>query len=163
MLHLAGGHFAGSAETGRVLYWYLHSALWGRYASSAEVLSAAVLLTRTRGARDSGNGVPLHCHLPERPAGTQIHRIFPKTVLYEVGYRKSQVNAVANFCFLSRETSLVIGKRKPEEYLGAVAAMRPGALASQWIPQDPALWRVGRYADFLAPATTMRTPAARIR
>lgn len=111
-----------------MLCWYLHSALWRRYAGSA-----------------------------------QIHRIFPETVLCEVGYRKSQVNAVANFCFLSRETSLVIGKRKPEEYLGAVAAMHPGALASQWIPQDPALWRVDRYADFLAPAATMRTAAARIR
>ena len=38
MLHLAGGHFADSAETGRVLYWYLHSALWGRYAGSAETV-----------------------------------------------------------------------------------------------------------------------------
>ena len=38
MLHLAGGHFADSAETDRVLYWYIHSALWGRFAGSTETV-----------------------------------------------------------------------------------------------------------------------------
>src|SRR5262249_43372295 len=38
LLHLAGGHFADAAETGRVLYWYIHSALWGRYAGSGETV-----------------------------------------------------------------------------------------------------------------------------
>ncbi len=38
ILQLADGHFADSAETGRVLYWYIHSALWGRYAGSTEAL-----------------------------------------------------------------------------------------------------------------------------
>jgi hypothetical protein len=81
-------------------------------------------------------------------------------VLYEAGYGKSHVNAVANFCFLSRETSLVIGKRTPEEYFSAVEAMHPGALASQWIPQDPALWRVDRYLDFLAARRELLAKAA---
>ena len=205
MLHLAGGHFADSAETRRVLYWYLHSALWGRYAGSAETVlnqdydtasrsgvsglisslerwrggnlvidgrdfegsgrgsrfyPLLYLLARTRGARDFGNGLPLHSHLPDRPASVQIHHIFPKTVLYEVGCGKGQVNAVANFCFLTRETGLLIGKRKPEEYFGAVEAMHPGALASQWIPQDPALWSVDRYPDFLAARRELLAEAA---
>jgi hypothetical protein len=205
MLHLAGGHFAGPAETGRVLYWYIHSALWGRYAGSTETvlnqdydtagrsgISGLIsslerwrggnlvigghdwegsgpgsrfypllyLLTRTRGARDFGNGLPLQSHLLGHPAGIQVHHIFPKAVLYEVGYRKSQVNAVANFCFLGRETSLVIGKRKPQEYFSAVEAMHPGALASQWIPQDPALWRIDRYPDFLAARRELLAAAA---
>jgi hypothetical protein len=205
MLHLAGGHFADSAETCRVLYWYLHSALWGRHAGSTETvlnqdydtasrsgISGLIsslerwrggnlvidgrdfegsgrgsrlypllyLLTRTRGARDFGNGLPLHSHLPDRPASVQIHHIFPKTALYEVGYGKGQVNAIANFCFLTRETGLLIGKRKPREYFGAVEAMHPGALASQWIPQDPALWRVDRYPDFLEARRELLAEAA---
>jgi hypothetical protein len=40
-------------------------------------------------------------------------------------------------------------KRKPEEYFEEVKAKHPGALASQWIPQDRALWRIDRYPDFL--------------
>jgi Protein of unknown function DUF262 len=205
MLHLAGGHFADPAETSRVLYWYIHSALWGRYAGSTETVlnqdydTAArsgigglisslerwrggslviagedfagsgrgsrfypllYLLTRVHGARDFGNGHPLHSHLPGRLASIQVHHIFPKVMLYEAAYRKSQVNAVANFCFLSRETSLVIGKRKPQEYFSAVEAMHPGALASQWIPQDPALWRVDRYPDFLAARRELLAAAA---
>jgi Protein of unknown function DUF262 len=205
MLHLANGHFADSAETGRVLFWYVHSALWGRYAGSTEsvlnqdydtVSRSGVgglisslerwrggnlvidgrdfagsgrgsrfypllyLLTRVRGARDFGNGLPLHSHLPGRPASIQIHHIFPKSALYEVGYGKGQVNAVANFCFLTREASLVIGKREPHEYFSAVEAMHPGALASQWIPQDPALWRLDRYPDFLAARRELLAEAA---
>jgi hypothetical protein len=71
-------------------------------------------------------------------------------VLYAAGYGRSQVNAVANFCFLTQDANLAIGKRKPEDYFAAVEAKHPGALASQWIPQDPALWRIDRYPDFLA-------------
>ena len=28
-------------------------------------------------------------------------------------------------------------------------AAHPGALASQWIPDDPALWKIERFRDFL--------------
>ena len=38
ILHLAGGHFADSARRDRVLYWYIHSALWGRFAGSTETV-----------------------------------------------------------------------------------------------------------------------------
>lgn len=195
ILQLADGRFADSAETGHVLYWYIHCALWGRYAGSTETVlnrdydtasrsgvsglisslerwrggSLAIdwqdfmgsgqgsrfypllyLLTRMGGARDFGNGLSPHSHLPGDPPSVQLHYIFPKAVLYAAGYGKRQVNALANFCFLTRETSLVIGKRDPQEYFSAVEARYPGALASQWIPQDPALWRIDRYPDFLA-------------
>jgi hypothetical protein len=38
LLHLAGGHFASSAESDRALFWYVHSALWGRFAGSTETV-----------------------------------------------------------------------------------------------------------------------------
>jgi hypothetical protein len=205
ILHIVGGHFADSAEAGRVLYWYVHSALWGRhdgltetvlnqdcdtasrsgvsglisslerwhggtlvvgghdfegYGQGSRFYPLLYLVTRTRGARDFGNGLPVHGHLAGHPASLQAHHIFPKAVLYAAGYERSQVNAVANFCFLSRETSLVIGKRKPAEYFSAVEARHPGALASQWIPQDPALCRIDRYPDFLAARRELLAAAA---
>ena len=38
--------------------------------------------------------------------------------------------------------------------------MHPAALASQWIPQDPALWRIDRYPDFLAARRELLAEAA---
>ena len=38
LLHQSGGHFADFPETDRVLYWYIHTALWGRFAGSTETV-----------------------------------------------------------------------------------------------------------------------------
>ena len=205
LLHLAGGHFAASADTDRALFWYIHSALWGRFAGSTETVlnqdyDAATrsgvdgliislerwrggnltidgqdfegfgrgsrfypllyMLTRVHGARDFGSGLPLHSHLLGHLASLQVHHIFPKAVLYDAGYPRSQVNAVANFCFLTQDTNLAIGKRRPEDYFPEVEKKHPGVLASQWIPDDPALWRVNRYPDFLAARRELLAAAA---
>jgi hypothetical protein len=76
------------------------------------------------------------------------------------GYGRSQVNAVANFCFLTQETNLKIGKRRPEDYFEEVEDRHPGALASQWIPQDRSLWQIDRYGDFLAARRQLLAEAA---
>jgi hypothetical protein len=205
LLHEGGGRFTDSAEADRVLYWYIHTALWGRFTGSTETMlnqdydmatragiggligslerwrggnliidgqdfegfglgsrfyPLLYLLTRVQGARDFGSGLPLHSHMLGHLTGLQIHHIFPKAVLYAAGYGRNQVNAVANFCFLTQDTNLAIGKRKPEDYFGAVEAKNPGALASQWIPQDPELWRIDRYPDFLAARRELLAGAA---
>jgi hypothetical protein len=90
----------------------------------------------------------------------QVHHIFPKALLYSADYRRSQINAVANFCFLTQDANLAVGKREPEEYFEEVEAKHPGALASQWIPQDRALWRIDRYPDFLAARRELLAHAA---
>lgn len=61
----------------------------------------------------------------------RVHHIFPKALLYQHGYDRSSANAVANFCFLARQTNLEIGKRPPTDYFAEVEAKHPGALASQ--------------------------------
>jgi hypothetical protein len=205
LLHLAGGHFGGSANTERALFWYIHSALWGRFAGSTETVlnqdyDAATrsgvdglisslerwrggnltidgqdfegfgrgsrfypllyMLTRVHGARDFSSGLPLHSHLLGHLTSLQVHHIFPKAVLYDAGYLRSQVNAVANFCFLTQDANLAIGKRKPEDYFPEVERKHPGVLASQWIPEDPALWRIDRYPDFLAARRELLAGAA---
>ena len=102
-----------------------------------------------QGARDFGSGLPLHSHLLGHLASLQIHHIFPKAVLYAAGYGRSQVNAVANFCFLTQDTNLAIGKRKPEDYFSrrrgqesgrarvAVDPAGSGAVAHRPLPRLP--------------------------
>jgi hypothetical protein len=205
LLHLVGGHFPRSADSDRALFWYIHSALWGRFAGSTETVlnqdyEAATrsgvdglistlerwrggnlsidgqdfegfgrgsrfypllyMLTRVHGARDFGSGLALHSHLLGHLTSLQVHHIFPKAVLYDAGYPRSQVNAVANFCFLTQDTNLAIGKRRPEDYFPEVEKKHPGVLASQWIPGDPALWRIDRYLDFLAARRELLAGAA---
>ena len=205
LLHLAGGHFPRSADSDRALFWYIHSALWGRFAGSTETVlnqdyEAATrsgvdglisslerwrggnlaidgqdfegfgrgsrfypllyMLTRVHGARDFGSGLPLHSHLLGHLTSLQVHHIFPKAVLYDAGYPRSQVNAVANFCFLTQDTNLAVGKRRPEDYFPEVEKKHPGVLASQWIPGDPTLWRIDRYLDFLAARRELLAGAA---
>ena len=115
------------------------------------------MLTRMGEAKDWGTGLALKAHLLSRMARLEMHHIFPKSRLYDskYDYSRSEVNAVANFCFLTKETNLIIGNRFPQEYFEEVEANHPGALASQWIPMDPALWRIDRYRDFLEARKTL--------
>ena len=79
----------------------------------------------------------------------EVHHVFPKAQLYKHKYYRSEVNAVANFCFLTKETNLRISDQLPEKYFHEIESKYPGALASQWIPQDTNLWRIENYKDFL--------------
>ena len=107
------------------------------------------MMTRMGEARDWGTGLPLKSSLLGKMSRLEVHHIFPKAQLYKKNYRRAEVNALANFCFLTKDTNLVITDRLPEEYFPAVEAAHPGSLASQWIPADPALWKVDRFRDFL--------------
>ena len=64
----------------------------------------------------------------------EVHHIFPKAQLYKRKFKRPEVNALANFCFLTKDTNLDISDRLPEEYFPEVEEAHPGALASQWIP-----------------------------
>lgn len=107
------------------------------------------MLSRMDEARDWGTGLPLKAELLGPMNRLEFHHIFPKSRLYEANYDRTQVNAVANFCFLTKDTNLDISNRFPEDYFPEVERKHPGALASQWIPEDSALWKIDRYPDFL--------------
>ena len=108
------------------------------------------MLTRMGGAQDWGTGLPLKRGLLGRMNQLEVHHIFPKSRLYQKGYNRSEVNALANFCFLTKDTNLQISDRFPEEYFQEVESKHPGVLESQWVPIDPELWRIENYLDFLA-------------
>lgn len=110
------------------------------------------MLTRMGEARDWGTGLPLKANLLGKMSRLEVHHIFPKAQLYKakaLGFRKPEVNALGNFCFLTKDTNLKISDRLPEDYFPEIEAAHPGALASQWIPGDPALWKLDNFRDFL--------------
>lgn len=107
------------------------------------------MLTRMGGARDWGNGLALRANMLGKMSRLEVHHVFPKAQLYKRNYKKPEVNALANFCFLTKSTNLVISDRLPERYFPEIEDRHPGALASQWIPMDPELWKIERYLDFL--------------
>jgi hypothetical protein len=205
-LVLRGGKLHNATESDKLLYWYVHTFLWGRFAGSTEsVLNQDLrllgddvgsldrlieqlrrsrgnlltrpedfevwsqgsrfypllyLLTRVLHARDWGSGLPLAANLLGKGNKLQVHHIFPKAVLYKHGYSQAEVNAVANFCFLTQDTNLNISAKLPAIYFVEVEKHYPGALASQWIPMDPDLWHVAQYRDFLAARRQLLANAA---
>ena len=108
------------------------------------------MLTRMGGAQDLGTGLPLKSGMLGKMNRLEVHHIFPKSRLYKKDYTRAEVNALANFCFLTKDSNLHISNRCPEEYLPEVESQNPGVLASQWVPTDPELWKIDNYPDFLA-------------
>ncbi len=193
---LRGGTLKDARERDKLLYWYIHAFLWGRFAGATETtmnqdlrviegnpdsldrlieqlrrwrgelrirpenfggstLGARFypllyLMTRVCGARDWGSGLPLSANLLGKGSSLQVHHIFPKALLYKHSYGRDEVNAIANFCFLTQHTNLDISDTAPEIYFAQVEQHYPGVLTSQWVPLDHTLWKVENYRDFLA-------------
>jgi hypothetical protein len=132
-------HGGLQAETGHFTGWSL----------GARFYPVLYMLTRMGAARDWVTGLPLKASLLGKMSRLEVHHIFPKAQLYKRNFAKAEVNALANFCFLTKDTNLDISDRLPEEYFQEVERAHPGALASQWIPGDRALWKIERFRDFL--------------
>ena len=131
---------------------------WGIGARFYPVLYA---LTRVGEARDWRDPWPmLKKHLLGKMSTLEVHHIFPKARLYRAGYKKSEVNAVANFCFLTKETNLKIRDRLPSDYFREIRDKCQGALESQWIPMDEDLWEIENYPQFLEARRKLLADAA---
>ena len=189
------GDLRDPMERDKLIYWYGHTFLWGRYAGSTETVlnqdlalikeregaldrligqlrrnradlkissddflgwsrgarfyPLLYMLSRVCHARDWSTGVELAGYLLGQQASLHMHHIFPKARLYKAGYERADVNALANFTFLTQETNLRVSDRDPAEYLAEFVDMDPRLIESHWIPMDPDLWRVENYIDFL--------------
>lgn len=122
---------------------------FGGWSLGARFYPVLYLITRMGQARDWGTGLPLKASLLGKMSRLDVHHIFPKAQLYKRGFRKTVVNALANFCFLTKDTNIDISDTLPEEYFPKVERAHPGALASQWIPDDTSLWKIENYPAFL--------------
>lgn len=118
------------------------------------------MLTRIGRSRDWGSGLELSSHLLGSLSRLEVHHIFPKSLLRQHDYRQPEINALANFTFLTQETNLALSNRRPDEYLPEISARNPGVLESHWIPMDPALWRPENYLEFLAARRELLARAA---
>ena len=123
---------------------------WG-WSAGARFYPLMYLLARMGRARDWGSGIELNSQLLGKNSGLEVHHIFPKKVLYDSGRSKSMVNQLANYAFLTKQTNDEISDKFPADYLPAYIAASPGAVESHAVPtDDPALFEVGSYEDFLA-------------
>lgn len=187
-----GGKRLNPIVRDKLLYWYIHSFLWGRYSGSTEtVLSQDLellqqsngevqplidklsqsrgtlkvspddfdswgrgsrfypllyMLTRIYGAQDFYTGNELKRNLLGSGSRLELHHIFPKSTLYKNNFPKNEVNALANFTFLTQDTNKKISNSDPANYL---ATIDEDVLKSHWIPLDRSLWDIGNYRDFL--------------
>ena len=113
------------------------------------------LVARSRGAVDWFSGLPLAGQGPGHAAQIRDHHVFPAETLYKAKYPTRdrdairKVNDMANRVFLLAHPTLHGTDRLPENYLPEVAKKFPNALRAQFIPEDPDLWRLERYEDFL--------------
>jgi hypothetical protein len=192
-----GNTLGDHAQRDRLLYWYMHAAMWGRYAGPVETVlrqdlkavgdgasdptdellarfkqqrgdlvvrptdfigwsrgsrfyPMLYILTRVTGACDWGTGEVLSKAALGSHTDLEVHHIFPKSLLYEAGYSRAEVNAVANFTFLTKQTNLEISNRPTADYLPEYRAKHPGAVEGHWVPMDPELWAISSYPEFLA-------------
>jgi hypothetical protein len=112
------------------------------------------VMAKTHNAIDWFNGAPLGT-THGKAYRLHSHHIFPTSVLYQSGFdsdnhlHRKLVNEIANRAFLTADTNLSLSATLPEDYLPQVEDKYPGALAKQFIPMNPELWRVDRYLNFL--------------
>lgn len=180
----------------KLLYWYAHAGMWGRYSGTSgstfdtdllviqdtsadesidnllEVLrrwrgglkvearnfhgatrgnrfySVLYMMARMGEARDLYDGQSLNSQFGEKPQ-LELHHIFPKFLLNRANYDNKSRNALANFCFLTKDSTQKIRRRSPAEYLEEIAEKYPGVLESQWIPMNRNLWEIRKYESFL--------------
>lgn len=205
-IHDRNGSFGDHQERDQLLFWYIHTFLWGRYAGSTESILdkdlAAIedkenslinlidnlrrergdltvqasdfkgwsrsarfyyllyMLTRVYHAKDWKSGIELSAHTLGQHSDLQLHHIFPKALLYRHEYDKPEVNALANFTFLTQETNSHISDNNPENYLVKFQEKNPGLISSHWIPMEPNLWKVDNYHLFLEERRALLAEAA---
>ncbi len=95
----------------------------------ARFYSILYMLTRMGDACDWGNGLLLKAGLLGKMNRLEVHHIFPKSRLYQskLNFKRPEVNALGNFCFLTKDTNLDISNRLPEEHLPEIEEAHPGA------------------------------------
>lgn len=191
----------------RLLYWYVFSALRGRYSTASETairqdlvaiantddpVAALIrtleenygdlelrhynfdastsrsrffpmlyMMTCVYGAQDLCGGFKLSKMAIGAMANLERHHIFPKSQLWKHGINNvKEVNALANFTFLTAPCNGEISNTLPEDYFPYYEVKNPGVLASHWIPLDPELWKIENYRDFLAARRELLAKAA---
>lgn len=123
--------------------------LEGRTQRSA-LFKTMFLAFRASGAKDWESNVAISLGHKATQNKLQFHHIFPKAVIRD-RYAMREVDDIANLAFIGGRTNTRISAKPPSDYLPKVEnASKRASLEAQCIPVEPDLWRIERYADFLA-------------
>ncbi|NBB51957.1 DUF262 domain-containing protein [Rhizobium sp. CRIBSB] len=105
-------------------------------------------------------GTKIHQSMGEKYSLERDH-IFPTRLLKEHGYNQSDApkyalaQEVANRMILTKIGNRQKSAVEPAAYLSAANQNFPNALGRQCIPEDPDLWHIDRFEDFLARRRTL--------
>jgi hypothetical protein len=117
---------------------------------NSPLFSLAYLALKASGAKDWYSGLGLSLTHQGRLHFIQWHHVIPKSLLKERGYETGEINEIANMAFITGQTNRRISNKEATDYLKDVVAKQgTGALSSQCVPVDPALWSTDRYRDFI--------------
>lgn len=189
----------------KIMYWYVHTFLWGRYSASTESVLAQDLtilregkgidgltdllkksrgtleirpedflnwsrgsrfypllyiMTRVNNTLDWITGVELKQSLLGKNSSLELHHIFPKSLLYDAGFERADVNTLANYTFLTKGTNINISNKNPNKYLSEINNKYPKALESHWIPMNESYWDINSYSDFVGERRSLLAEAA---
>jgi hypothetical protein len=115
------------------------------------LFSLSYLALKRAGAKDWRSGVALSLSHSGSSHSIQVHHIFPRSVLKQAGYELADINEIANFAFISSATNQAFSNKTPDVYLpGIIEARGVEALDGQRVPNNPSLWTLDRYSQFLA-------------
>ncbi len=170
----ANGHYSGSAETTldrdlSVLFrgggpdelidvlrqegarFSFEASDLARRGERNPLFSLTYLVLKRAGAKDWRSGVALSLSHSGSSHAIQYHHIFPRSVLKEARYELPEINEIANLAFISSATNQAFGNRAPNIYLpGVIEARGVEALDGHRVPNNPQLWTVNKYPQFLA-------------
>ncbi|MEW2613612.1 DUF262 domain-containing protein [Streptomyces sp. NPDC047880] len=97
-------------------------------------------------ARDWATNIAISDQPMNTGATIEFHHVFPRARVQGT-YAKEEWNSLANLAFITGQTNKMISARLPSQYMAEIASER---LAEQWIPEEPELWSLDRFPDFLA-------------
>jgi len=128
--------------------------------STARFYSLLHILSHAGGAKDWGTGQLLTERDQNGGNILELHHIFPKAYLRNNNISAKDANNCGNWTFQTRNTNRGIRDRNPADYMPEIAALHPGVLESQWVPNDPELWTLGKYGEFLKERRRLLAEAA---
>ena len=116
---------------------------WG---VSARTYSLLYSMTMLCGGRDFDSGRLLNDVVATSSDSIVRRLIFPKSVLKDQGLKHTEIDVVANWCFVPASCHDNVGSIEPAKWLGSV---EPDICDSQWIPTEPSDWKAKNYRRFL--------------
>ena len=147
-----GSGVAGLMDPVKLQFGRLHvepGDLAGRGVNSP-LFSLAYLALKAGGAKDWYSGLGLSLTHQGKLHFIQWHHVIPKSLLKAKGYETGEINEIANMAFITGQTNRRISNKEAAGYLADIVSKQgEGALRSQCVPVDPALWTTERYRDFL--------------